>query len=217
MGQPVKRRKYDSPRRKAQARQTRREIMRAAHELFVDRGYGNTTMRDIAKGAGVAIETVYAVFGSKTSLLKNVWDFTIGGDDEEIAFHERPEVLEMRTEKDPARRLEMYASLVAHNVAPRTAPFIISMRGAAGSEPEAQAMLNEMDRQRLNGMTLAAAELGATAGLAVTEDEARDILWATNPGELWYTLVEQRGWDRDRFAAWLANMWKRMLLKPKYH
>ena len=217
MGQPVKRRKYDSPRRKAQARETRREIMRAAHGLFVDRGYGNTTMRDIANAAGVAIETVYAVFGSKTNLLKSVWDFTISGDDHEIAFHERPEMLEMRAEKDPARRLEMYASLIAHNVAPRTAPFVIAMRGAAGSEPEAQAMLNEMDRQRLKGMTLAAAELRATAGLAVTEDEARDILWATNPGELWYKLVEQRGWDRDRFAAWLATMWKRMLLKPKYH
>lgn len=216
MGQAVKR-AYDSSRRKAQAAETRRQILNAAHDLFVVRGYGATTMNDIATEAGVSVETVYAAFGSKLNLLKRVWDVSIGGDDEDIPFHERPEVLEMRVEKDLGRRLEMYASLVAHHLGPRTSPFVEAVRGAATSEPEARAMVEEMDRQRLQGMTLAAREMAAGEGLAVSEEEARDVLWATNSGDLWRLLVQERGWERERFAEWLADLWKRMLLTRDHH
>lgn len=212
----VVKRSYDSSRRQEQARLTRRAILDAAHDLFVARGYAATTMNDIASEAGVSVETVYAAFRSKLNLLKKVWDMTIGGDAEDIPFQERPEVLAMRAEQDLGRRLQMYASMIAREMAPRTSPFVQAMRGAAASEPEARQMLDEMDRQRLVGMTIAARELAAGEGLAVSEEEARDVLWATNPGDLWHQLVQQRGWDPDRFATWLGNLWKRMLLEPKY-
>jgi AcrR family transcriptional regulator len=211
MRQPVKRR-YDSSRRKKQAAETRHYIIRTAHDLFVEQGFATTTIGDIAAAAEVSVETIYGAFGSKLGLLKRVWDVTIGGDDEDLPFHERPEVLEMRAEKNLARRLELYASLIAHHVAPRTSPFIEAMRGAAAAHPEAREMLREMDRQRLTGMTLAAKELAEGDGLAVTEEEARDVIWATNPGDLWRMLVQERGWSADRFAEWLADLWKRMLL-----
>lgn len=213
---PAVKRVYDSSRRKAQAAETRRQILKAAHDLFVSAGYGSTTMNDIAKASGVSVETVYGAFGSKLNLLKRVWDVTIGGDDDEIPFHERPEVLEMRAEKDVARRLGMYASLIAHHLGPRTSPFVEAMRGAASSEPEARAMVEEMDRQRLEGMTLAAREMASGEALAVSEQEARDVLWATNAGDLWRLLVQERGWEPDRFAGWLADLWKRMLLTRGY-
>ena len=214
MDRGVKRR-YDSSRRREQAAQTKREILRAAHDLFVERGFGATTMNDIAAGAGVSVETVYAAYGSKLKLLKRVWDVTIGGDDEEIPFNERPEVLAMRAEKNLYRRLEMYAELIANHVGPRTSAFVEAMRGAAAVHPEAGAMVEEMDRQRLKGMTVAARELAQGDGLAVSEEEARDVLWATNPGDLWRLLVQERGWSTDRFAVWLGDLWKRMLLRPE--
>lgn len=213
MEQPVKR-SYDSSRRQKQAAENRRHIIRTAHDLFVEQGFGATTIGDIAAAAEVSVETIYGGFGSKLGVLKRVWDATIGGDDEDVPFHERPEVLEMRAEKNLARRLEMYASLIAHHLAPRTSPLIEALRGAAAAHPEAREMLEEMDRQRLTGMTLAAKELAEGEGLAVTEEEARDVLWATNPGDLWKMLVQERGWSADRFAEWLANLWIRMLLDP---
>lgn len=76
-------------------------------------------------------------------------------------------------------------------------------------------MLEEMDRQRLQGMTIAARELAQGEGLAVSEDAARDVLWATNPGDLWRLLVHERKWSRERFAAWLGDLWKRMLLRQE--
>ncbi len=85
-------RPYDSTRRRAQAVETRREVLRAAHDLFVAEGYGRTTVAAVAARAGVSPETVYAAFGTKANLLHRVWDVTIGGDDRDIPYHERPEV-----------------------------------------------------------------------------------------------------------------------------
>ncbi len=206
-------RKYDSSRRREQARQTRLQIIRAAHDLFVGNGYGATTVNDIARAAGVAAVSVYATFGSKVNLLRKVWDVTIGGDDQPIPFAERPEIRELRAEQDPARRLEMFASLFAHEIAPRTAPFMRATRGAAASEPDARRVADEMDRQRLKGLTMTAREIIAGDGVVVSEEEVRDVLWATTSGDLWHLLVVECEWDADRFASWLGNLWKRMLLQ----
>ena len=93
MSDPVKPpRSYSSPRRQAQATETRRASLSAAHDLFVEHGYGRTTIAEIAATAGVSVETVYATFKNKSNLLHRVWDVTVGGDDEQIVFHERPEV-----------------------------------------------------------------------------------------------------------------------------
>src|SRR3954470_21285886 len=70
MGPAVKRsRKYDASRRQQQARETQRAIIRAAQRLFVDQGYGRTTMTEVAAAAGVSVETVYAAFRNKATLL----------------------------------------------------------------------------------------------------------------------------------------------------
>ena len=53
------RRRYDSTRRQAQAARTRQDILAAAHDLFLERGYAGTTLAAIAKAAGVVVETVY--------------------------------------------------------------------------------------------------------------------------------------------------------------
>src|SRR5947208_2345047 len=102
------RRKYDATGRQAKARETQLEVIRAAQQLFIQQGYGRTTMADVAEAAGVSVETVYANFRNKPTLLHRVWDITIGGDDEEVTFHERPEVMAIRGEPDLARRLILH-------------------------------------------------------------------------------------------------------------
>jgi len=88
-----------------QAEETRSAIVRAARDLFIEQGYGRTTMADIAAAAGVSVETIYAAFSNKATLLHKAWDITVGGDDQDIVFHERPEVLAIRNEADLAKRL----------------------------------------------------------------------------------------------------------------
>jgi AcrR family transcriptional regulator len=211
---PVKRRRYDSTRRRAQADQTRSAIIRAARDLFIERGYGNTTIPDVAQAAGVAVETIYASVGTKAELLHRAWDITVGGDDQDIVFHERPEVLAIRDERDLARRLMLHAAF-STKTAQRIAPFQLMVQSAAGSDPTAGAMLKEMNRQRLIGIGVMAAEAAKTGQLAVPEEECRDIIWSMTDGMLWHRLVNERGWTNERFAKWLGQLWvERLTNKP---
>jgi AcrR family transcriptional regulator len=211
MPDAVKRR-YDGTRRQAQARETRRAVLRAAHDLFVEQGYARTTVAEVAAAAGVSVETVYAGFRNKPTLLHRVWDVTIGGDDEEVPFHERPEVRAVRAEPDLARRFRLHAALYART-AHRVTPFLRALEAAAGADESAAAMLAETHRQRLEGMTHMAREAAATGQLAVDEETCRDVVWAMTDGALWYRLVVQRGWSDERFAEHLGDTWVSWLVR----
>ncbi len=213
MSEPVKRRPYDSSRRRQQAQETRARVIRAAHDLFVAQGYGRTTIADIARAAEVSTETIYGGFGNKVTLLHRVWDVTIGGDDQDVVFHERPEVQAIRAEPDLRRRFLMHArmSTVASR---RTAPFLLALRGAAGMDETAAEMLAEVDRQRLAGLGVMAREAAATGRLAVSEEECLDLIWSTTDGALWHRLVVERGWSDERYAAHLGRMWVAALVEP---
>lgn len=211
-GDAVKRRSYDSTRRRAQAAETRAAIVRAARDLFIEQGYGHTTMADVARAAGVSVETVHKSVGTKAVLLHRAWDITVGGDDQDIVFHERPEIHAIRREPDLARRLMLHAAF-STQTAQRIAPFQLMVQSAAGADPAAAAMLEEMGRQRLAGMTVMAAEAAKTGQLAVSEDECRDIIWSMTDGMLWHRLVRERGWSNERFAEWLGRVWVDHLVK----
>jgi AcrR family transcriptional regulator len=212
LSDPVKR-QYDSSRRRQQARQTQRAVLRAAHDLFVDQGYGRTTIADVARAAGVSAETIYATFKNKATLLHRVWDVTIGGDDDDVVFHERPEIQAIRAEPELAKRFMMHARM-STATARRMTPIRLALQAAAGSEPSAADMLAEMDRQRLVGMGVMAAEAAKTGQLAVSEEECRDVVWAMSDGVLWHAYVNGRGWSDERFADWLGRVWVAMLVQP---
>lgn len=213
MAEAVKRvRTYDSTRRREQAQETQRAVLRAAHDLFVERGYGRTTIADIARAAGVSPETIYATFRNKATVLHRVWDVTIGGDDRDVVFHERPEIQAMMAEPDLSERLRMQARFYART-ARRISRLVLAVQGAAASEPAAADMLAEMGRQRLEGMTVMAHHAAATGQLAVTEKECRDVVWAMTDGSLWHRLVVERGWSDERFADWLGRAWAAVLVR----
>jgi len=82
-------RSYESPRRDDQARATRRAIVSAATQLFLERGYAGTTMEAIAAAANVSRKTVFTAGGSKFTLLKDAFDWSLVGDDEPVAMADR--------------------------------------------------------------------------------------------------------------------------------
>jgi AcrR family transcriptional regulator len=91
MSEGVKR-QYDSTWRQEQARETRQRIIQAAHDLFLSQGYGSTTIADIARAAGIAVETVYSAFRNKHTLLRQVWYVSFRDDEEDIRLWDRPEI-----------------------------------------------------------------------------------------------------------------------------
>src|SRR5690349_1961481 len=65
-------RAYYSQKRTQQAQETRQRVLTAARRLFHERGYATTSLREIARAADVAVETLYAAFGSKRDLLLQI-------------------------------------------------------------------------------------------------------------------------------------------------
>ncbi len=91
MAKTVKRR-YDNTRRLAQVRATRLRLIEAAKGLFIEYGYPATTLESVADAADVALPTLYRLFRSKRALLLAVLETSFAGDDEPIAFADRPAV-----------------------------------------------------------------------------------------------------------------------------
>jgi AcrR family transcriptional regulator len=74
--------------RERKKRQTRDALARAALELFVERGYDETTLAEIADAAGVSTRTIFAYFPSKEDILFSTVDSM--GDALAQALAERP-------------------------------------------------------------------------------------------------------------------------------
>ena len=204
-------RPYDSSRRAEQAAETRRRIIGAARDLFVERGYGRTTIASIAERAGVSAESVYAGFKNKANLLRHVWYVVSRGDDEDVTLYDRAEMQSILAEPDLRRRIQRHAAFVtAANR--RMAPLLGALEGAAASEPDAAAMLAEWRERRLDVATKYAHAAAATGQLGVSEEECRDVVYAALDGALWVRLVSEQGWSDERYAEWLAALWTAALL-----
>jgi AcrR family transcriptional regulator len=209
MSTPVKR-SYDARGRQARAQETRQRISDVAHDLFVTRGYGRTTIADIARGADVSVETVYSAFGNKAALLRRIWFARFRGDEQDVRFLDRPEIQDMLAEPDLVVRLRRHAVLVTA-VFRRIVPLHRALEAAAASEPSAAEMVAEYDAGRIDACTQYANAAKKTGQLAVSAVECRDILSATLDGALWHRLVHEGGWSDKRFAAFLGDLWVSVL------
>jgi AcrR family transcriptional regulator len=206
-------RRYDSSRRQQQARENRGRILAAAHALFVEKGYGNTTIAEIARTAGVAVETVYATFRNKPTLLHRAWDIAVGGDDRDVHLLNRPEMRAVLDEPDLTVRFARFAA-VNTTVMGRTAQLRLAVQGAAAADQAAAELLGMIDSARFASMGVHAGAAAATGQLAVPEAECRDVLFATTDGSLWNNLVARQGWSSERYAGWLGRLWLATLVDP---
>jgi AcrR family transcriptional regulator len=202
----VDKRAYDATRRQEQARANRLAILDAGRRIFLERGYGLTTMPAVAAAAGVSTETVYKAFTNKPGLVKAIFDVAIVGDDEPIPLLAREFVQRNMAEPDPVRKLITYGEHLAE-LSPRTSPILLVVREAAGADKGAATVWERVQNERLAGMTAFARHLHAGGHLRtdVDEAEARDVLWVHNSVELWDLLVRQRSWDYSRFGQWIGK------------
>jgi len=216
MSETVKpRRPYDSRRRQAQAAQTRQDILAAAHQVFLERGYAAATLASIAQAAGVVVETIYRGFGGKAALFRAVVEAAVAGGAAraEIPPDERPAIQAVIAETDPRRQLELYAA-TQPGIHARMGPLFRVLAGAAAADPELAEASRQMEEQRLAGMGRFAQLLGDRGALrpGLPVDEARDVLWTLNSHAVHDLLVVERGWAPDRYRDWLADTLARTLL-----
>jgi AcrR family transcriptional regulator len=199
-------RAYVSGLREAQARRTRRAVVEAARDLFVERGYAATTIDAVAEAAGVSRKTVFDAVGGKAALLKDAYDWAIVGDDEPVAFADRPAVKALQRATDPADLLRQWVRIV-RDVARRVAPIGTVLVLAADADPDAAALKRRADGDRLAGAQHVVRQLAATGGLreGLTRSAAADICWVYMDPMLYSRLVVERRWSVARYEAFLHD------------
>jgi AcrR family transcriptional regulator len=204
------------PRRSERARATRARVLDAARELFIERGYGATTIDTIAGRADVSPETIYATFGNKRSVLSELVDISISGGVGAAPVLEQDWVREMRDESDPHRRVQILASN-GRAILERRAAVDEIVRGAASTDPEMAALRDLGKAQRHAGqrelLRVIVGRDGLRPGLDL--EVASDILYAIGSPETYQLLVVERGWSGSQFERWYAESVERLLLAPQ--
>jgi AcrR family transcriptional regulator len=206
-------RAYRSSRREAQARRTRRRVLEAATEVFLERGFAGATMRAVASRAGVSVPTVESLFGTKARLLKAAIDVAIAGDDEPVA------VLDRDWAETAARAATAgeFLNVVARVLGPaqeRSAGLVLAVFEAASADGELAGLADTMTAQRsvtaawiVDGLTRTAAPLGAGR----TRQEAIDTVWILMDPAVYDRLTRRRHWTRRQYERWFAGSVARLL------
>jgi TetR/AcrR family transcriptional regulator of autoinduction and epiphytic fitness len=198
-------RSYSSARRDAQARETRRSILDAALSLFVAHGYAATSIQTIAEEAGVAVQTVYAAFGNKRELMRQLIEATITGDDNPTPITQRAESLAVAVEPDVRRRAQLDAAL-SRRIVQRIAPLVRVAEEAAASDPELAATMEKVKTARRHEMLDSATLLAGPDGLRLDAEEAAATLYVLYSPQVADMLMRDHGWSPQRYEAWLARM-----------
>jgi AcrR family transcriptional regulator len=207
MSEPVKStRRYESPRRRQQAADTRRDILEAAQRLFERQGYAATTMAAIAAEAGVSLKTVYLAVETKSNLLRALWHLLLRGDEDDVPITERQQYRDDLAEPDPERQLRLNARN-ARIVKERAGALMGVIRSAAPTDPDLGALWSRIQSDFYENQRPFVESLQAKNALRPGLDVARgtDILWTLNHPDVWLLLVGERGWTPEEWEQWFGD------------
>lgn len=210
---PEPKRKYNSTRRQQQSQQTRRQIIQTARKLFGEGSYAGTTIEAIAQEAGVAAETIYALFGSKRAILLNLVNVTLVDDDQPVPLLDRPFIQEAGKETDPHRLIRKFATDI-YGIMTRMSPIFSLLRTTAKNDPEVTAMLDRILSERLRGMAFFIEQLRRTTSLreSIAPEEAAITVWTLSSAEVFDLLTRDQGWSQEQYISWLSDSVERLLL-----
>jgi AcrR family transcriptional regulator len=200
-------RDYRSLVRERQAGDTRKRIVEAAQRLLRRQGYAGTTIESIAQEAQVSAPSVYAIFKSKTGILKELLDQAGFGPDYESAVQRASDA------PDPVVRLRL-AAPIARGIHESQSAILDLLRGAGVVAPELARLERRKEDQRYERQegTIALLRSSGKLGRGLDYTTARDIFWALTGRDLYRMLVRERGWSADKYEDWLADTLVRSLV-----
>ena len=183
--------------RAEQAAVTTRRILDAARRRFGDAGYAATTLREIASEAGVAVQTVYAVFGSKANILRALRESVV---------------------TDPAASDAYAAAIAATGLEDALGSFARSIRlrweagheivmivsNAAAADPAIRVEVATANGMRGEGIARLAGRLG-DLDRGLDPDRVAALLDALTLTSVYERLVAHHDWSSDEYEEWLAD------------
>lgn len=202
-------RSYDSPQRRQQAEATRRRLAASARKLFARSGYAATSIESIANDAGVAVQTFYAVYGSKRAVLLALLD-EVEREADLPALRDRLQ----ESASEPPRQLRL---LVDFNVRlfQGAADILEGLRSAGSADADLAAVWREGEDRRREGQAPLVRGWARSGALRpdLSENEAADVLWALTGPDTYRLYVRERGWAVSRYAEWLSCALERLLFR----
>jgi AcrR family transcriptional regulator len=205
---PKTRRRYDARLRSQRASGTRERILDAAKELFAARGVEKVTIDAIASAAGVSAPTLYALFQSKTGILKAVVERSFFG----ARYAEIAKQAERA--RDPEEILRITAS-ISRIILDTEREEIGLIRGVSALSPELKAIETELETVRFTLQEARAKLLvkSVPAARSLGLARVRDILWMYTGRDVYRMLVLERGWSSDEYESWLAEALIKALMR----
>lgn len=184
---------------------TRRRIAEAGRARFVRDGYAATTLAAIAAEAGVAVQTVYAVFGSKAGILHALREMAVLQPDAEALY------TEALAEPDAGVRLDRFAASIRRRWE-TSADIVAIHQDAAGADPEIRAGVAQALERRRGGVRALATTLEGALRPGLDVEGAAALLDVLTLPEGYLELTTVHGWTPDAYERWLARALSRELL-----
>lgn len=184
---------------------TRRRIAEAARAMFSRQGYGASTLTAIAAEASVAVQTVYAVYGSKAGILHALR--------EEVLYQPEAGALFAAAlqEQDSQLQVELFARSIrwrwefGHDV-------VAILDDAASTDPTLRIEVDQALTIRRSGLARLAVLLGPGLAAGVDVDRATAILDALTLPAVYAEFIDVNGWTPDEYETWLATSLRQQLV-----
>ena len=189
--------------RRDRADATRLRIVKAAYDLFCERGYAGTMLADVAQRSGVAVATVRFVFHTKAELLSRVFDFAVMGDDGPLPPEEQEWYGRMSAEPDLVTALRhLVAGAGAINV--RATPLNTIVRATAESDPDTARVWAFHEQLRAGAHRAILEILVAKSPLrdGLTPERATHLLLFYLGSDSYRPLVQDAGWTHEEWVDW---------------
>lgn len=201
-------RRYHSPIREERARETRRAVLKAARQMFAEKGYGATTVKEIAQLAGIAPQTVYSSVGSKRDLLQSLIDLM-----EEDAGADEYSAARAGTD-DPREHIRLQVAF-SRRIFSRGQDILQIARSAIAFETESGSTWQLGNRRHLEGIRSVVESWTDRDVLRpeLTPERAADIFATMTSVEVFQWLVVESGWTGDDYEDWLNETLPGLLLR----
>jgi AcrR family transcriptional regulator len=210
----VKRHARSELSRRDRARATRLRITKAAYSLFCERGYSGTTMIDVAEAAGVAVQTVYFTFHTKSELLSRAYDFAVLGEGDPVPPEQTAWYRKLTDEPDLTVALGHAVEGIGE-IMTRATPLDTVVRAAAGSDQETAAVRAFHERWRAQGYGAIIEILATKSALrtGVSRERATDLLLLYLGMDVYRVLVLDFGWKHQDWTDWTVATLREQLFQ----